>query len=44
MLKRWGCPKRKKFSVMSFPRKRESSIDAVFWIPACAGMTSKHTF
>ena len=25
--------------ILSFPRKRESSIDAVFWIPACAGMT-----
>jgi hypothetical protein len=23
----------------SFPRKRESSISRLFWIPACAGMT-----
>jgi hypothetical protein len=24
---------------LSFPRKRESSIPRLFWIPACAGMT-----
>jgi hypothetical protein len=24
----------------SFPRRRESSIPRLFWIPACAGMTS----
>ena len=31
-------------SKMSFPRKRESSIDEVSWIPPYAGMTSKHIF
>jgi len=28
---------------VSFPRKRESSNDTVFWIPAFAGMTKEHT-
>jgi hypothetical protein len=30
--------------VQSFPRKRESCIDAGFEIPACAGMTKNKAF
>jgi hypothetical protein len=31
--------RRNRAVVMSFPRRRESSIIGLFWTPACAGVT-----
>jgi hypothetical protein len=33
-----------KTTILSFPRRRESSYFKAFWMPACAGMTNKSSF